>query len=753
MSLIGYMVQWRNSFREHNVLVFDHNESQGIIKVWEKDIEEVYDINIFQIKVVKLRPALQDYIAYSTRDQLIITEGEIENSESNLAIMMKSLDKIRDNGDKIMNEAKSLSREEMKRQYSNKEEYHSDDNKFMIRSPRSPRGQNDGNDSKIECDNNDENVDDSSEDGDQSNDEDDSDESSEEESESDDSSEDSEESDSESENEEQDNVAKSIRKRKVDIKVLIMPVNRAKGFNINMKSGFNIIKKQIQKDFKLTTAEKISFPKLEYTDLDGDIFDIKKSKDFEFVIRCHLKIENRKDSVLKIVARLPHIVNANNNSNNHSSLASSQFKATKKNFRGTDTTGDNDSGGFNDTSYLGSTIETLSNEFGRDSLNSDTETFPHWNDETRGKDTCGNSENFSSSFKSLFTTAKNIPEHELLFGETGQDHSFSTRSIASSLMLTVLPSDIAWQKGDMLGSGSFGRVFRGLLANGTRIAIKEVDLGKGQKAEGTALAIQREVQILSKLHHKNIVKYLGTDYSDDTIRILLELSPDGTIKDILNEFGALPEHTIRRYSVDIVAGLIYLHHKGITHRDIKPTNLLVFDGVIKLADFGCSSISAVEGSANSEHLNGTLVGTTTYMSPEVMQSGSSHEGSSTVEEQKSNADTVAMKNRRRDMEMADSVVTPHKSQNNDLSFTTSGGYGRKTDIWSLGITLVEMATGKSPFRNAASAIFRVCVAKDYPVFPPEFSPEAHVFLSKCLVEDFHLRASAKELNKEDFLQI
>lgn len=62
--------------------------------------------------------------------------------------------------------------------------------------------------------------------------------------------------------------------------------------------------------------------------------------------------------------------------------------------------------------------------------------------------------------------------------------------------------------------------------------------------------------------------------------------------------------------------------------------------------------------------------------------------------------------------------------------STPIGYGRKADIWSVGITVVEMATGKLPFRNAAAAIYTICVSKEYPTLPDEFSIEAHHFLSR-----------------------
>ena len=78
--------------------------------------------------------------------------------------------------------------------------------------------------------------------------------------------------------------------------------------------------------------------------------------------------------------------------------------------------------------------------------------------------------------------------------------------------------------------------------------------------------------------------------------------------------------------------------------------------------------------------------------------------------------------------------------------------GRKADIWSMGITLCEMAAAKAPFQNAASAIFAVCVSKSFPRFPDRMSKDAHIFLEHCLVENVKQRANCKELLKLGFLK-
>ena len=79
-------------------------------------------------------------------------------------------------------------------------------------------------------------------------------------------------------------------------------------------------------------------------------------------------------------------------------------------------------------------------------------------------------------------------------------------------------------------------------------------------------------------------------------------------------------------------------------------------------------------------------------------------------------------------------------------------YGRKADIWSLGMTLCELANGSPPFKTAAAAIFAVCVSKKWPSFPEIFSDVAHSFLARCLVYEPKRRADCQELQEHPFMK-
>jgi hypothetical protein len=172
-----------------------------------------------------------------------------------------------------------------------------------------------------------------------------------------------------------------------------------------------------------------------------------------------------------------------------------------------------------------------------------------------------------------------------------------------------------WQRGILIGAGSFGNVYSGIdLQSGTRMAVKEVDLSRSSdKRQMEQLGLlQKEIAILSTLSHPNIISYIGAEYVDGTLRIFLELADERSMKDAIDEFGPLNESLLRRYTLDIVTGLDYLHSKQIIHRDLKPKNLLLDKGVVKLADFGCSTYLMIGEGCSSGH-HGTMIGTTIYM--------------------------------------------------------------------------------------------------------------------------------------------
>jgi serine/threonine protein kinase len=149
--------------------------------------------------------------------------------------------------------------------------------------------------------------------------------------------------------------------------------------------------------------------------------------------------------------------------------------------------------------------------------------------------------------------------------------------------------------------------------------------------------IVKEIQMLSKLEHLNIIKYYNAILFNNIIDVYLEYCSGGSISSIL-ETKQLNEDEIRDYTEQTLNGLNYLHNMNIVHRDIKGANILLNDeGIIKLSDFG----SAKQILGNSEYHS--LQGTPNWLAPEVMKNGE---------------------------------------------------YSIFSDIWSLGCVMIEMATGK-----------------------------------------------------------
>nr|XP_012418923.1 PREDICTED: mitogen-activated protein kinase kinase kinase 19 isoform X4 [Odobenus rosmarus divergens] len=214
-----------------------------------------------------------------------------------------------------------------------------------------------------------------------------------------------------------------------------------------------------------------------------------------------------------------------------------------------------------------------------------------------------------------------------------------------------------------------------------------------------------KVDLLKALKHVNIVAYLGTCLEENIVSIFMEFVPGGSISSIINRFGPLPEMVFCKYTRQILQGVAYLHENCVVHRDIKGNNVMLMPtGIIKLIDFGCAKRLAWAG------LNGThsdmlksMHGTPYWMAPEVI---------------------------------------------------SESGYGRKSDIWSIGCTVFEMATGKPPLASMdrMAAMFYIGAHRGLmPPLPEHFSENAVDFVRVCLIRDQHERPSAAQLLKHSFL--
>ncbi|GFZ22064.1 NPK1-related protein kinase 3 [Actinidia rufa] len=265
---------------------------------------------------------------------------------------------------------------------------------------------------------------------------------------------------------------------------------------------------------------------------------------------------------------------------------------------------------------------------------------------------------------------------------------------------------IRWRKGELIGCGAFGRVYMGMnLDSGELLAVKQVSIAvtsaSKDKTQAHIRELEEEVKLLKNLSHPNIVRYLGTAREEESLNILLEFVPGGSISSLLGKFGSFPESVIRMYTKQLLLGLEYLHKNGIMHRDIKGANILVDNkGCIKLADFGASKkvveLVTITGAKS-------MKGTPYWMAPEVI---------------------------------------------------LQTGHSFSADIWSVGCTVIEMATGKPPWSqqyHQVAALFHIGTTKSHPPIPEHLSIEAKDFLLKCLQKEPNLRSAASDLLQHPFV--
>eukprot|EP00698_Gefionella_okellyi_P015980 TRINITY_DN4544_c0_g2_i1.p1 TRINITY_DN4544_c0_g2~~TRINITY_DN4544_c0_g2_i1.p1 ORF type:complete len:363 (-),score=74.28 TRINITY_DN4544_c0_g2_i1:1080-2168(-) len=255
---------------------------------------------------------------------------------------------------------------------------------------------------------------------------------------------------------------------------------------------------------------------------------------------------------------------------------------------------------------------------------------------------------------------------------------------------------VVYQLGGSIGRGSFGTVHRALnIATGALLAVKRVYF-RGDAVQRQALEIAREIGILQVLRHANIVGFIGCEPSGGALDILMEFVPGGSVASLIQQMGPLPEMVMRRYTESILRGLVYLHDNGILHRDVKAANCLVCcEGSVKLADFGCAK--SLEAMCTVAEGMPTVCGTPTHMAPEVIK---------------------------------------------------QKGVGRRADVYSVGCTVIEMATGRAPFTNmhdAAAVMYLVAIGRATPEIPAVLSPLGQDFVRKCLIHNPRERPTATQL--------
>ncbi|XP_039934090.1 serine/threonine-protein kinase 10 [Hirundo rustica] len=259
-----------------------------------------------------------------------------------------------------------------------------------------------------------------------------------------------------------------------------------------------------------------------------------------------------------------------------------------------------------------------------------------------------------------------------------------------------------WEVVGELGDGAFGKVYKAKnKETGALAAAKVIET----KSEDELEDYMVEIEILATCEHPHIVRLLGAFYWDGKLWIMIEFCPGGAVDAAMLELDrGLTEPQIQVICRQMLEALHYLHSKRIIHRDLKAGNvLLTQDGDIKLADFGVSAKNV-----KTLQKRDSFIGTPYWMAPEVVM-------------------CETMKD------------TP---------------YDYKADIWSLGITLIEMAQIEPPHHELNPMRVLLKIAKSEPPTlscPSKWSLEFRDFLKKALDKNPETRPSAAQLLEHPFV--
>ncbi|KAL6604883.1 hypothetical protein ACP70R_042827 [Stipagrostis hirtigluma subsp. patula] len=201
--------------------------------------------------------------------------------------------------------------------------------------------------------------------------------------------------------------------------------------------------------------------------------------------------------------------------------------------------------------------------------------------------------------------------------QSGSMDPMGSKSSFSYEELTSITSNFS--RDNVIGEGGFGCVYKGWLADGKCVAVKQLKAGSGQGQR----EFQAEVEIISRVHHRHLVSLVGYCIAQHHRMLIYEFVPNGTLEHHLHGRGVpvMDWPTRLRIAIGAAKGLAYLHedcHPRIIHRDIKSANILIdYAFEAQVADFGLAKLS----NDTHTHVSTRIMGTFGYLAPEYASSG------------------------------------------------------------------------------------------------------------------------------------